>query len=184
MSTTAKTQIRFRRGVDNVTLVSKLARENRLLSRFAVIQDSYRPDKIDMFFDELLWRRLIAYAKQFSERATVEIMNEAPTDKRGFLNRLFHRQSEIIGGLPVNEFLERWAMLTPDDREPPALIIVREHGIPVLCISTEYWTRVGGPREYADSYTYSVFSRDPREEIGQFIASATESTSWNIVSAA
>ena len=44
-----------------------------------------------------------------------------------------------------------------------------------MCMVTDYWTRVGGPSLYHDSYTYSLFSdRDVGPEVAAALAVALE----------
>jgi hypothetical protein len=178
----ATTIVRFRRGIDPVTDVPEVARANNLLNRTAVIQDTYRPDKVDMYFDEMLWRRVLDYACSFREGATIDI-NDVRLDPkpRGLLARLFQNEKWIECTESVESFLVRWNGTDPGEREPPPLIIVKDGHTPVLCVSTEYWSRVGGPPEYHDSYTYSIYASDDQSaSIREFIEASNGAGHWDL----
>ncbi|HUO90134.1 MAG TPA: hypothetical protein VMU08_13235, partial [Rhizomicrobium sp.] len=67
--------VSFVRGYLWFTTVPDYVARDGLMQRFAVVQDSYRPDKPieGMYFDEALWRRLAAFAAHYAPDATITI---------------------------------------------------------------------------------------------------------------
>lgn len=158
------TKIDFVAGFDPVCPVPKAVQSASLGCRIAVIQHTCRADTVDMFFDRLLWDRLLAFALCFGQNLSVTI------GQRGLKNEV-----------ELDAFLAAWRELKESDREPPEFIFVRDGRELVLCIATEYWVHVGGPAPYADSYTYSLFSKDDISKIViKFLAEAKQSQGWEI----
>ena len=59
-----RTGIRFVAGIEPASIAPAAVKTaGSLAHRFAVIQETYRPDKVDMYFDEALWRRLVEFAR-------------------------------------------------------------------------------------------------------------------------
>jgi hypothetical protein len=161
-SSVAKTEIRFLKGFDPACVVPPLVKSARLRERFAVIQETYRADKVDMHFDDALWLCLLEFAVRFAPGARVKIVGEGDGKETA-----------------IEEFLSGWK--TSEDREPPACILVREHESLALCVATEYWKQVGGPWPYHDSYTYSAFSNeDLSERLIEFLRDAEAAAGWDI----
>ena len=53
----------------------------------------------------------------------------------------------------------------------------------MLCIETEFWTQLGGPWPYHDSYTYAIWSKDDvSARLIGFLREADPSASWDIAS--
>ena len=176
------TRIRLRQGADAVTPIPEEARTAGLSHRTAIIQETYRPDRVDMFFDEALFLRLLDYARNVSNGGEITIIAEVCEARpSSLLAKLFGEKEKAEDPRSLDAYLQGWQATAPDEREPPLRIIVLQGGAPTLCIATEYWTRVGGPPEYHDSYTYSVFSREDRsQEIADFLGSSPEADSWSI----
>ena len=137
MNEAIRTEINFVAGFDSVSRVPPAVRKAGLAHRTAVIQETYRPDSPDMYFDEALWLRLLDFSGDFCPSAVVRVGKEAQTPEA---------------------FLQTWRASA--ERDPADFIEIRRHGELVLFIATEFWTNVGGPAPYADSYTYSLFSKD------------------------
>lgn len=160
------TNIDFVAGFDLVCPVPKIVKKAELGFRFAVIQSTYVVGCEDMHFDESLWERLVAFAKGYCYSGEVVVV-----------------QREGKKETPIDVFLADWRKSTdnPAERELPQFILVRNQGALVLCIATEIWARVGGPEPYADSYTYSFYSK---EDIGQsvigFLAEGNEPSQWQM----
>jgi hypothetical protein len=160
---TPKTEVRFASGYHRFAPAPDYATPEGLTHRFAVIQETYRPDKVDMYFDETLWRRILAFAAAYASDGTVTF---APTEKGP--------------ELPADRFLCDWDAQAPDDRDPPA-IMVREGGRRVLAIVPEYWNQIGGPDLYHDSYTYSFYAaEDLSDRVRSFLAEAPEVGGWDL----
>ena len=83
--------------------------------------------------------------------------------------------------MTAEEFLSSWK--ASEDRYPPASIRVRKQESLPLCISTEYWSQVGGPQPYHDTFTYSAYSNeDISERLMQFLRDADAAAGWDISS--
>lgn len=136
-----KTEVNFVDGLDDVRSLPGFAKAAALTSRFAVIQDTYRPDCVDMYFDEPLWRSLLSFCENESERVLF-----AQTQKGGELTE------------PA-EFLPKWEAETELVRMPPPLIFGYRGDQIELAMETEYWCNSGGPMPYHDSFTYSFYTR-------------------------
>lgn len=159
---TTRTEVRFVSGLDGATKVPAAARAAGLTRRFAVIQETYRPDKVDLYFDEALWRQLALFSATFYSTTVATVA----LPKTG---------SEI----PLSSFLEALHQSDELDREPPECLYVRSSGRLLLCVETEFWCLVGGPALYHDSYTYSFYSNTDLEgPIRQSLASATHAGQW------
>jgi hypothetical protein len=158
-----RTKIRFVRGFEPAFAVPKPAKVAGLEHRFAVIQETYRPDQVDMYFDEALWRRLLAFAMQFAPGLSVGISQPRDTNE-----------------IQPEDFLAAWNLGAREDREPPA-ITVRESGKLVLYIDPEYWVSVGGPMPYHDSYTNSIYANeDLSARVMRFLAEADAVAGWDL----
>jgi len=55
----------------------------------------------------------------------------------------------------MQTFLQQWTAVNSKEREPPRFAFVRNEGALVSLMVTDFWLQIGGPRPYADSYTYS-----------------------------
>jgi len=185
MATASKTGIRFREGIDAVTDVPREASENNLSCRFAVIQETYRPDMVDMYFDEALCRQVLDFARGFAESGIVEVIDAGPPrQSKKRLASWLGRNRCTERAQSIDEFLHGWLLMPPEDREPPRRVVVRNDGQVILCIATEFWALVGGPPEYHDSYTYSVFSRESlSEDVRRSLLTCPAAQSWHFISA-
>ncbi|HVY86723.1 MAG TPA: hypothetical protein VG943_16440 [Caulobacterales bacterium] len=67
----AKTSIAFASGFDRPAPAE--AKAHGLTHRFAVIQETYRPDSADMVFDAPLYRALVAFAEAYEPDVRVSI---------------------------------------------------------------------------------------------------------------
>ncbi|HEX6865757.1 MAG TPA: hypothetical protein VF122_00855, partial [Caulobacteraceae bacterium] len=82
---------------------------------------------------------------------------------------------------PVDAFMATWNSSRDEYRDPPEYIVARDGEDLILCIATEYWTRIGGPRPYHDSYTYSIYSRDNIiENVIKFLVTSDAAREWEI----
>ncbi|ESQ86446.1 hypothetical protein ABAC460_23330 [Asticcacaulis sp. AC460] len=138
-----KTEVRFVDGFDDSGWpVPEPAKAAGLNHRFAVIQETYRPDSVDMYFDEPLWFSMVDLAKTVA------------TDVRiGVLEKRKYREVDL------EAYLATWSSTPQDDKDPPNFILGRDSTGLNLVIGTEYWCRGGGPEDYHDSYTYAVYSK-------------------------
>jgi len=155
-----RTEIRFVAGIESWHCSS--GRESGLAHRFAVIQETYRSDAVDAYFDEALWRRLLEFASGAEPGAQVGII---PRDGA----------NEVDAGdfRAANTLIE----------DPPPFVLVRVNGKLLLCMETEYWTQTGAPWPYHDSYTYAIWSNeDLSARVVRFLREADASASWNIAS--
>lgn len=181
-----RTKIELLKGADSVVPPPFFVKEAGLTRRIAVIQDSYRPDLVDMYFDEPLWLRLLEFGLEFGRDREVRIVEvERPVSRFAQLRRLWKRGaaqgSDRTDGVRPEAFLAQWNELNDPDRDPPAFIIVRDGENLLLCIVTEYWSRCGGPMPYHDSYTYSIYANvDLGSAAAKFLMEAECALGWEI----
>ena len=118
-----------------------------LRSRFALVLDTYRRDKGMMFFDVELFLRLVSEACNVIGYDAIEIRltDEVCFDSFDALAQYYADRDEL-------------------DNEPPEGIdLIRENQVVAIAI-TEFWTLVGGPSPYHDSYTISFYTSEDRSE--------------------
>ena len=167
-----------------------------LIHRLAIIQDTYVPDLVDMHFDEGLWRGVVDFVARFDPTAEVTVIPDwsaSEEDAPGsgvfgtFWRRLTGGQEPAPAHPPIarskevrlSEFLTQWDALPVEDREVPSIVQARRDGAIILCVITEYWNRIGGPKTYHDSYTYSVFAgRELGDELQRFLSAQPEAHRW------
>jgi hypothetical protein len=157
-----KTEISFVSGFDAEDRTPGLVKSAGLKHRFAVIQETYRPDKVDMYFDEALWGRLFDFAIRYAlDRKTIAEIRYASKE------------------MPAANLVTAGRQET--DKKPPPYILVRDGGKCVLCIATEFWNLIGGPWPYHDSYTYSIYSNEVLDDqVLQFLRQANAAHEWQI----
>lgn len=147
--------------------------------RTAVIQDTDVAGCDDMYFDEALWRGVVDFAARFDPEARVTVLPDFTVydralPKPGAIRALWDRltgappqpqpplPAVLRGEVEFADFVDDWMAQPADDRDPPPVILVRRDGELVLCVVTEYWSLIGGrAATYHDSYTYSVFAKEP-----------------------
>ena len=146
----------------------RFIRTTELKQRFAVIQSTHLEGHSDPYFDEGLWRCLLDFVGNYDQQASVTV-----TDWRG-------RPSKDEA--PLGVYVREWNDRRPEDRSwPAAYVYVRKEGKVELLMATEYWTLVGGPYPYSDSYTYSLYSNsDIGNDLCQFLQSSSCAGNWNI----
>ena len=111
--------------------------------RFAIAIDTYRPDLGYMFFDvELLFLILSSVLKAFKFTSIEIQLDEGNKKSAASLNEL----REVLYEEPDEEL-----------REPFNHMKVRA-GDEICCyVQTEFYTRIGGPDPYHDTYTFSFY---------------------------
>jgi len=123
--------------------------EAGLRHRFAVVLDTYRRDKAEMYFDTGLFLHLVPALCQAIGYHFLAI--------RMFEGGRFHSFEDLAREYARREELEQ---------EPPARIDLLKSGLLVGVVETELWTMVGGPSPYHDSYTLSFYTdRDRSPEL-------------------
>lgn len=172
----AKTEIDLIVGFSPTTPPLKIVRDAGFGHRTGVIQHTYRSNCVDAYFDESLWRRLVEFAKTFGVVSVIDRPWGGPRAP----NRDWHSgkadQPSAADERPMEGFLERW-----NGDYPPEMILARNGGRVDLSIATEYWAQVGGPRPYADSFTYSICSRDDlSERLAGFLRSSSDAIGWSL----
>lgn len=155
-------------------VIPKAVRRERLRFHLDVVQDTHRPDSVDLFFDLALWTALLDFASAFTTRGVVTLI-ERPMSKRGRNPRATDEMTLLrYSSLPV---------LPAEERGPAEAIIVRRSGVVVLYVATLCWANVGGPAPYHDSYTYSVYSRASLDiALPNFLAGHSAAPGWAISS--
>jgi hypothetical protein len=120
-----------------------------LRHRFAVVLDTYRRDKEDMYFDTGLFLHLVPTLCQAIGYDYVAIRM-------------------IEGGRfqSFDDLARQYSGIEELEKEPPARIDLHRSGQLVGAVETELWTMVGGPSPYHDSYTLSFYTdRDRSPEL-------------------
>lgn len=117
------------------------AYEAGIRHRFAVVLDTYRRDKIDMFFDSSLFLLIVPPLCQIIRYDQLSIRMAG-------------------GGLfsSCEELARQYSGSEEVDCEPPAWIELRRGAAIGGIVETEWWNRVGGPSPYHDSYTMSFYT--------------------------
>jgi hypothetical protein len=129
-----------------------------------VVQETCRPDKVDMYFDAGFLRCLVALLAE-SLGADAVRCNRQEGDGEDF-------QAYIAGQ----------SVLTEVDQEPPDEVIFAAGGKALCVVKTEPWTRCGGPRPYADNYAYAVYSRSLAfERLAEIAAAAADKAGCEFV---
>jgi hypothetical protein len=155
----AKTEIRFVSGFDEAAVIVPLLRTAGFTHRFAVIQETYRSDQVDMYFDEALWRCLFELVKTFAPDSQVSV------------------ETYGVGEEPVAGFLPN----DPRLNEPFDFVVARKGERPILCMVTEFWNRFGGPEVYHDSYTYALYSHEQLDaHVISLLRQSKDSDLWDI----
>lgn len=158
-----KTEIRFAAGIDGHFQIPQPAKAG-LDHRFAVIQETYRADSPDSYFDEPLWLRLIEFARESGAATTIRA--EGPDGRPD---------------VPLDDFLSGFRDTPAADREPAEFVSVWRGPELILFIHTEFWCRLGGPPLYHDSYTYSLYTKDDvSERVMRFVAQADAASGWDL----
>lgn len=165
---TARTEVTFVSGFEPQRVLPPEARAAGLTHRFAVIQETFKPDCVDMFFDVPLYNAVLQFAETFEEGAEVSV-SEWVGSSRMHISRT------------LAEFRATVAPKTRED-DPGSQIFVRKNGEAILFVDTEFWTQLGGPMPYHDSYTYSLYSREAvGDRLRQFLSTHNDSSGWDIV---
>ncbi len=116
-----------------------------LRHRFAVVLDTYRRDKVDMYFDSDLYLRLVPALCQAIGYEGVDI-----------------RMTDRSRLTSFDDVAHHYAGREEIEQEPPERIQLGRRGQTVGIVATEFWTMVGGPFPYHDSYTLSFYTEQDR----------------------
>jgi hypothetical protein len=123
------------------------AYDQRLRRRFAVVFETYRRAKVDMYFDADLFLHLIPILCQAIgyDSCTIVLSN-------GVCVGTFESLANYYAGC---EEL---------DRDPPDRIDLSKDDQLVAIVETEWWALCGGPSPYHDSYTFSFYTGEDRSD--------------------
>lgn len=141
-----------------------------LTRRVALVQETGVPGLVDMYFDDALFLAVLDF-----------MASAAPGARLGLAARV-----EDIGRKEVSpeQLRADWSRLSADERDPVGAVVARIGDRPVLAMLTEFWVAVGGPRPYADSYTYSLLSDRPLgDDLRAFLSGHPEAARWSVVAA-
>ncbi len=170
----SRTDISFVAGFDPVSPTPKFATLAGFTHRLAIVQQTYRADSADMYFDEALWTRLLAFAETFAPGADVCVVDRP-------FSRPRRGEPKPTDEMTLDAY--RVAQQGLSERSPAEFVIVRVGDQVRLLIATEFWNEIGGPAPYADSYTYAVFSHDDLAgRLTQFLAFADAAEGWRLAS--
>lgn len=157
--------IRFVEGFDIYTTWPQLVRNAALNNRFAIIQDTYVPGQPDMVFDEPLWRALVRFMVDYVSDGVVTACRDLDSKPERLLDW----------------FRADWEAEPADDRDPPEALLVRRGGRLVAAMITAPWCRVGGPKLYHDSWTYSIFTENPvGDQVRQHLMATNNEGRWSL----
>jgi len=137
----------------------------RVHSRIAVILESYRSDKVDMFFDSETFIRIIEYLNKHT-------LGEPKSILVG--NTIFSEN-------PMPDLVAYYAKIEENDRGLPD-IIKWENAVAL----PEPWYLVGGPMPYHDSFTLAIYPHkeifpELRDDLPRFIKSiGCSRPSWHL----
>lgn len=160
----AKTGIVFVSGLDPVCPVPREATAAGLTHRFAIVQETHRADSPDMVFDAPLYRALLAFAGLMAPGAIVTVSTRS--------GRLEYA---------LAEHLAEWEAQAQDDRGAEVIVLARVGGELAGCIAPENWGAVGGPMPYADSHTYSIFTKDDvGVQVMAYLAGCDAAVGWDM----
>jgi hypothetical protein len=172
----ARTAIDLIVGADFKQPPLKIVRDAGFVHRTGVIQHTYRPDCVDSYFDKPLWLRLLRFAQSFGVVTIIDRPWGGPKAPNRDWQSGKAKQPAIADERPLEGFLECW-----DGEYPPELILAWSGSDLVLSIATEYWVQAGGPRPYADSFTYSICSdEDLSGRIRDFLLGSPDAGGWSI----
>jgi hypothetical protein len=159
--------IRFVTGTEDDFRLPKGLASKGLNHRFAVIQDTHLSGHTDMYFDATLWETLVQFLTQHAPHTTASVAEN--------FNDI--GKKEIV----LSDYLVDLASIPDSDKEPPAAVVLRKERVLHLCMVTEYWTRVGGRKPYADSYTYSLLSdHDVSAAVIACLQAAPHASQWHL----
>jgi hypothetical protein len=96
-----KTEVSFVDGFDVVRCQPDYAKSAGLNHRFAIIQETYRPDCVDMYFDEPLWLSLLEFAKRTSTNVQIGVTQNSSKK------------------VALENFLADFSKLPDEERHPP-----------------------------------------------------------------
>lgn len=123
-----------------------------------------------MHFDEPLLLAVIEFVRRTAPGAEITVAPDPRDIRRAWT--------------PLSVWLADRNRLAPEDRSTPAAIRATIDGRTPVCVVTEFWTRVGGPRPYHDSWTYSVLSeRDLSSDLPAFLAGLPQASGWTVIPA-
>ncbi|RZJ20701.1 MAG: hypothetical protein EON85_15775 [Brevundimonas sp.] len=169
-SVSPSVEISFVEGFERDWRMPKSLRAAGLNRRVAVVQETAVRECPDMYFDEALFLALIDF-----------VAASVPGARLGLADRV-----EDVGRreLARQDLLAGWARLPATERDPAGAVVARLGERPVMAIVTEFWVSAGGPRPYADSYTYSVLSdRRLGDALRAFLAARPEAERWIVTPA-
>jgi hypothetical protein len=118
-----------------------------LTKRFAIVFDTYRPDKGYAFFDADLFTGVLK-----------AICNAIPHDALWIEMDAEHDLHSL------HELSEWYVTRGDDDRDPPIRVLLFHDSRLTAYSETEEWAMVGGPAPYHDSYTLSFYTKEDRAE--------------------
>lgn len=163
-------EISFVEGFERDWRMPRSLRAACLNHRVAVVQETGVRGCPEMYFDEDLFLALIDFVAASAPGARIGL-----ADRVEDVGRRERAPQDLLAG---------WARLPATERDPVGAVIARLGELPVMAIVTEFWVSAGGPRPYADSYTYSVLSdRRLGDELRAFLAARPEAQRWIVTPA-
>ena len=134
---------------------SNFAYNDGLRKRFAIVLNTFYPEKGEMFFDSGLFVELLTVCCKVIDHDSMLIqINE-------------HEECSSLETL-----IESISIAPEDDREPPLRIKFMKRDQLTCFEETEFWVNCGGPFPYHDSYTSVFYTKDDKS--GALIECCTE----------
>jgi len=135
------------RDYDEAATPCRAALQLDFSNRFSVIQHTARRNSLEMVFDKELYLKIL--------EACIEAFDT--TD-------LWIHYSPALTLHAIDALHVLYSSGSTDDDEPPESVRLSKGKDPVAFIATEFWTQVGGPWPYHDSYTYSIYTADDHSD--------------------
>ena len=129
------------KGYHDCTKIPDVTLSGNLRFRLAIILDTYRRDKKDMFFDAELFCEFIFRVCDLMLPEQVKV---------------FLASGEVLNSLKTMK--DRIFFENEEDRMPPKEVHLMKKGRVFCCVYTEFWIYSGGPTPYHDSYTFSIYT--------------------------
>lgn len=135
------------KGYHRVSATYPTAEVHGLRWRVAYVLDTYRSDKVDMYFDAEVFCGLMDSLERFLEAERTEVYMKDSSEAHTLAS-----MRKAIFSLPEV------------DQEPPKYIVFHKQGTVNCVVAIEEWAYVGGPHPYNDSFTAAIYTGEDMSE--------------------
>jgi hypothetical protein len=122
----------------------------------AFVLDTYRPDRVDAYFDSELYAVLLESVRNVFEPDSMTVEST----------------SGEIRDLKTAADVKR-LLGSDDEAEPLEGVVLRKGASEIARIGSEPWVKSGGPMPYHDSYTIPIYSKEDRTKEIEVAARST-----------